>query len=194
MRHLSRPGDSLLTLAALAAVTVSLVGCASAPSIYTVRRGIEEQVPQAHFEKETQIRLGRISLGLAKKIFALVADEEEKRSTEMAFIRSLRKVEVGVYEVRLSSAEEKRLTLPRQFERVLARDGWQPVIRARDGGDQTWVFLRPDGDMLRSLYVVTYDGGELVLVHIEGRMDLLLEELAKDDPEALADLFVKEFS
>lgn len=179
---------------ALALVTASLVGCASAPSIYTVRRGIEEQVPQAHFEKETQIRLGRISLGLAKKIFALVADEEEERSPEMAFIRSLKKVEVGVYQVRLSSTEEERLALPRHFERALARGGWETLIRARDGGDQTWIFLRPDGDMLRSLYVVTYDGGELVLVHIEGRMDLLLEELAKENPEGLADLFVEEFS
>lgn len=186
------------TSIALAALTVSLAGCASsAPSIHTVRRGIEEQIPHAHFETETQIRLGRITLGLAKKIVALATDKEDRDEPGMAFLRSLKKVEVGVYQVRLSSAEEERLTLPRQFERALHRGGWETLAHVRDDREHAWVFLRPDArqpDTLRSLYIVTYEDGELVLVHVEGRMDLLLREIAKDDPEALAGLFVDEFS
>lgn len=183
-----------MSLRCLAALTLAalLVGCGSVgPSIHTVRRGLEQQVPYAHFEQETQITLGRVSLGLAKKLIRLAVDKEDEE--ELAFLWSLKKVEVGVYNVRLSRAEQEALTLPRDFERALNRGGWEALVKTRDGGERTWVFLRPDGEALRSVYVVTYDGEELVLVHVEGRLDLLLRELAEDDPEAFADVLVDEF-
>jgi hypothetical protein len=187
-----RPRRPFSTVLALAALSVAgLTGCAGAgPSIYDVRRGIEQQVPQARFEPETQITLGRVSLGLAKKLVRLVADEEDEE--ELGFLFSLRKVEVGVYRVRLSRDEQEALTLPRSFERALRRGGWQTLVKTRDGGERTWVFLRPEGEILRSLYVVTWDGEELVLVHVDGRIDEILKTLAEEDPEAFATLLVDE--
>jgi hypothetical protein len=187
------PFPTVLALAALSAA--ALTGCAGAgPSIYDVRRGIEQQVPQARFEPETQITLGRLSLGLAKKLVRLVADEEDEE--ELGFLFSLRKVEVGVYRVRLSRAEQEALTLPRSFERALRRGGWQTLVKTRDGGERTWVFLRPEvrpeGEILRSLYVVTWDGDELVLVHVDGRIDEIFKTLAEEDPEGFAALLVDE--
>lgn len=191
----------LLTLApvvatVLATVSVGgLTGCAgTGPSIHTVRRGIEQQLPHAHFEPETQLTLGRVSLGLAKKLFRMVADDEEEE--ELSFLFALKKVEVGIYRVRLSRAEQEALTLPRSFERALRRGGWETLVRTRDDDEHTWVFLRPENrphsKILRSLYVVTYDDGELVLVHIEGRLDEVFKALAEEDPEGVAELLVDE--
>lgn len=183
----------VLALAALLAG--ALTGCTgSGPSIHTVRRGIEQQVPHAHFEPETQITLGRVSLGLAKKLLRLVMDEEDEQ--EVDFLFGLRKVEVGIYRVRMSAEEREALTLPRSFERALRRGGWETLVKTRDGGERTWVFLRPEtrpeGEILRSLYVVTWDGDELVLVHVEGRIDEVFKAIAEEDPEGVAALLVDE--
>lgn len=191
-----RPRRRVPTALALAALlAVALTGCTSAgPSIHTVRRDIERQVPHARFEPETQLTLGRISLGLAKKLLRLAMDKEDE--AEVEFLFSLKKVEVGVYRVRLSAAEQEALTLPRSFERALRRGGWETLMRTRDQGDHSWVFLRPEegpeGVVLRSLYVVAYDGEELVLVHVEGRIDEMFKAVAEEDPQGVATLLVDE--
>lgn len=199
MSHASadpRPRRRFATALALAALMAGgLTGCTSVgPSIHTVRRDIEQQVPHARFEPETQLTLGRISLGLAKKLLRLAMDEEDEEEAEFLF--HLKKVEVGVYRVRLSAEEQDSLTLPRSFERALRRGGWEMLVRTRDEGEHAWVFLRPEmrpeGEILRSLYVVTWDGDELVLVHVEGRIDEIFKTIAEENPQGVATLLVDE--
>lgn len=55
----------------------------------------------------------------------------------------------------------------------LDEDGWDPLVRMREGDDQNHVYLFPDAeDGVRGLCVLALDGSEAIFVNIVGTIDL----------------------
>lgn len=163
----------LLSLASLAA------GCAGSPSVDQVRWEIERRVPEARFEKEEHITLGRVSLGLTRGLIRMVPGKLEGQEA----LTSVRRVEVATYRVSdlpdLSDIDSKL-----RFEKRLAQDGWSMMIRTRDSGSRAWMFVRDNGKgALRNLFVVDLDDSELTLVRIDGRLDRAFAEAIADRPK-----------
>lgn len=170
----------LLPLAGLAA------GCAGgAPSVEAVHSEIQRRVPEARFELEEHIRLGRISMGLIHGLVRLVADDEDEQ--ELKMINEVHRVEVATYKVTsLPDLDrfESQLKGPTGFEQDLARAGWTLAVRTREAGERTWIFLHttPDGG-LSNLFVVALDHGELSLVRVDGRLDRAFAAAVADHPK-----------
>lgn len=178
---MTRQAFSVLLLLALA---TPLIGCGrESPSIDTVRWEIEHRLPGARFERASHIRLGRLTLGLARRIVHMA----DPGDPDTAPLDDIRRLEVASYRVRSLPDLDHRLTTQTAFEEALARSGWTMAVRSRDQGSRTWVFLRSDDrGALSSLYVVDLDPSELTLVRIDGHLDHLFAEAVADHPKDLA--------
>lgn len=172
---------SALLLTLLSCATIWLGGCRDAPSAGALRFEIERQLPGVELERESHIRLGRFTMGLAKKIARLADDEDDE---DLRVISHIKRVDVATY--RVVSRPAGPLELPADFEARLARKGWETTLRAREDGEQTWVLFRSDPKgAIRSLYVVAFDSHELSVIQVEGRLDRLIAQALADDPGEL---------
>ncbi|HEX9942981.1 MAG TPA: hypothetical protein VGG03_13260 [Thermoanaerobaculia bacterium] len=166
------PFVALLSLAPLFA------GCGGPPSVSQVRWEIERRFPQARFETEAHIRLGRISLGLVRGLVRMVPGKVEGQE----FLNEVHRIEVATYRVR-SLPDLDGVEKGLRFEDRLARAGWSMAIRTRDEDSRTWMFVRASQDgSMRNLFLVALDGDELTLVRVDGRLDRALAEAMADHP------------
>ena len=158
---------------------IALGGCVEPSMVAETRWEIENGLPGASFEREHAFRLGRVSMSMVKPIalWALKDSEEEQQ-----MIRSIRRVDLAVYEVLSFPAvvEAKQL---RGLEEKLGRKGWVPMVRTKEDNEITWVFSRENrAGEIKDLFVVSVDGSEVVMVRVGGRLDKVMAELIAADP------------
>lgn len=163
------------TLAGMALLLASLTGCFWAPELDSLRKDIERQIPDAHFEKDFAISLGPISLGLVRTMIRFVPDGNAHEVRE--YLGDLSNVQVAVYEADVPRGTE--LKTPRKLESLLD-EGWEMAIKARDQGASVWVMYRTDNDEIREVYVIVLDPDELVLVKARGRLDRLFAKVMEE--------------
>lgn len=161
----------------------SLLGCAGgSPSVDTVRWEIERRLPEARFERDSHIRLGRLTLGLARRIVHIV----DAKNPDTAVLDHIRRVEVATYRVRSLPDLDRHLTTQTTFEKALTENGWTMALRERDTKSRTWMFLRFDGqEKLSNLYVVALDPAELTLIRLDGHLDRAMAESIADHPQEM---------
>jgi hypothetical protein len=179
-RHLV-PFLGLLAVLPIAALSA---GCAGSPSVDTVRWEIERRIPEARFEKEEHIRLGRISMGLIHGILHLVHDNNVDEARQI--IDAVHRVEVATYKVK-SLPSLDGLEKETGFEHDLARAGWTVAVRTREADERTWIFLHNGQDGgLSNLFVVSLDKNELTLVRLDGRLDRAFAAAIAEHPQKMA--------
>ena len=155
----------------LCAALLCLAGCASSPSVSQVRWEIQRRFPEARFELEEHVHLGRLSLGLIRGIVRMVPGKVEGRE----ILNAIHHLDVATY--RVSALDLDRFQGETRFERQLAKAGWNMTVRTREEDSRTWIFIRGDEEStLSSLFVVTLEAGELTLVSLDGRLDRALAE------------------
>jgi hypothetical protein len=174
-----------LSVLVLLLFVLSLTGCgAGSPSVDTVRAEIERRVPGARFERECHIRLGRLTLGVARRIVHLA----DPGDPDTKVLDNVHRIEVATYRVRSLPDLEHRLTTQTAFEQALKENGWTMALRERDHGSRTWIFLRADDQgALSNLYVVALDPAELTLVRLDGHLDRAMADSIAEHPKKLAE-------
>jgi len=164
-------------------LTGSLIGCAGGgPSVDTVRWEIERRIPEASFERDSHIRLGRLTLGLARRIVHIANPGDP----DTAVLDHIRRIEVATYRVRSLPDLDHHLNTQTAFEKALAQNGWTMALRERDAKSRTWMFFRFDGqEKLSNLYVVALDSDELTLIRLDGNLDRAMAESIADHPKEM---------
>jgi len=156
-----------------------LAGCAGSPSVEQVRWELQRRFPEARFEPEEHIHLGRLTLGLIRGIVRMVPGEVEGRE----ILNEIQRIDVASYRVS-ALPDLDRIQGQTRFEDQLARDGWTMAVRTRENDSRTWLFTRADADGgMRNLFVVTLEADELTLVRIDGRLDRALAEAIALEPK-----------
>ncbi|RMH16609.1 MAG: hypothetical protein D6696_17750, partial [Acidobacteria bacterium] len=136
---------TVFAAAGLAALGLSAGGCVmSARTLDGMRVRLEEELPGARFEPEFQLTLGKISLGLARKLVELADAEDEEG---VSALRYLERVEVAIYRPRRRPPiGGDGFAIPQ--ERRLKKRGFELLLESRDEDGATWVFVRRDGGAL----------------------------------------------
>ena len=164
---------------------VQLAGCRENPSAADVRWELERQIPGLRLERESRVRLGRLTMALARKVIRLTTEDDD---SDLKIIGHVRRVDVANYKV--VDLPDETLAWPADLRRWLEGDGWQTIVRLREDDGQTWVLYREGEDgSIRRLYVVTLDPSELTVIDLEGRLDRMIAEALADDPQGLDGLF-----
>lgn len=176
--------NKTFTGAVVLSLVLPLVGCAGTPSAESVRWEIQRRVPEARFESEEHIRLGRLTLGLIKGLLRLVPDTGE----ETAIVREIDRIEVATWRVH-GLPDLDRLPSQTRFEDQLSRSGWAMTVKAKDEDSRSWLFTRSnDQGAIRNLLVVDLDGDELSVVRLDGRLDRAFAEAIAERPREAARL------
>jgi len=154
-------------------------GCSGAPSVGQVRWEIQRRFPEARFEPEAHIHLGRISLGLIRGIVRMVPGKVEGQE----ILNEIHSVEVASYKVH-GLPNLDRIPSHTGFEERLARDGWSMAVRTREQDSRAWIFFRGDeGGAMRNLFVVALEDDELTMVRVDGRLDRVVAEAIARKPK-----------
>jgi len=162
---------------------LAFAGCAGTPDVEQVRWEIENHVPGARFEREQHFHLGRISMSLLRGLVHLTPASHE----EIAPLRQIRGLEIGVYKVRSLPNLDQSDALLNDFEDRLANHGWSLALRTREADERTWMFVRsrPDGS-LSNFFIVSLEQDEMVLLRMDGRLDRFFAEgMAKNPRKAV---------
>lgn len=116
-----------------------------------------------------------VEVSLSKPLLELAAQVLEAQDPRVAeMVRQLDSVSARVIE--LPDDEKKLAEATRAFREIagrLRKEGWQPLARVRDEGDEVHVLLLPGGKTVDGLTVmVRSSDGELVFANIAGKIDL----------------------
>lgn len=118
-------------------------------------------------DQEVGITLGRTSMWLARKAVRWSGEED------IPSLKGVRKVQVGVYEVRgLRPGRERR----QQLQLSDLPRNWIPVVQIHEDGEDVFVLTREDGERIRAMLVVVAEYDEWVIVRIKGNLNRVLEE------------------
>lgn len=185
--HLSRQRPTAHKLLALVAVMTLFSGCfsLSARELAEVRRELETQMPDARFEKEVELSIGRMAMGTMKCLCLVIPDTRDARK----YLKDISGVSVAVYDVE-SLPPLNEVNLPKRLRRLLERKGWDVLIRAREEDQIVWILYQEHRRSIRNLYVLALEPDELVLVRLRGRLDrLFAQALEESGTKSLVPVF-----
>jgi hypothetical protein len=173
---------SLFGFAALLSLASLLAGCSGSPTVSEVRWELERRFPEARFEPEEHVHLGRLTMGLLHGVVRLAAhDEDDREGVEM--VRQIHSVDVASYKVHNLPALDGLVADPR-FDRQLKAHGWSQLIRTHEANESTWVYVRGGDDgTLSNLFVVALEKNELTLVRVDGRLDKMIAMAMAEHPK-----------
>ena len=162
-----------------ASLSLLLGGCVESSMVARTRLEMEQSFPNASFERAHAIHLNRLSTSMLKPVALWALGEEGE---DLGFLRSIRRVDVAVYEV-FSFPETIEGDELSAMDRRLHKSGWTRLLRARETDEITWVYSRESrSGGIRDLFVISVDGVEMVMVRVGGKLDRVLAELIADDP------------
>ena len=170
-----RPLRTPLWLALIALLGVS---CVRFHGPEDIRHDLSAQAG-VKLKQETGFTFTRSAVWLARKFV-----KEEDFTLE-----GVRRVEIGVYEVKgFKGGREAPSPLD-----MTHLDGWVPIVRVREPGEDVMVLFKEKDDVVRALLVVVAESDEWVLVRIRGKLDRVMEqaiEMAFEDVDR-PDLYAK---
>jgi hypothetical protein len=157
-------------------LSLSLTGCFTDPDIDEVVDAVSWELEPARLDTEVELRFGGGTLGLARMLCGFVDDCEEYQD----IIAGIDEVHLGVYNVE-GSSYDSRLRLSDELREDLEYDGWQVVMTSYDEDESVFVMAQVDEDNLNGMYVVAYEGDELVVIRLEGELEESLHAAVRRD-------------
>ena len=142
------------------------------------RNSILDEIGNTRTETEVQFQIGSGLLSLSRMIIS-IADHSEDGDKATDLLRDIRNVQIGVY--KLNEFNENRpLVIPPRIAKKLSKKGYEAMMKVKERDGATWVMTKMRGKRLTSLYIITLDREELVLVEIQGRLGRLIEKAVHD--------------
>ncbi len=134
-----------------------------------VRRDIEEATGR-EYGKSFALTVGRSGMALTRWIV-------KKAEEEPLPFEGLKKVEIGIYEVRDEPSEG---TAGPNITTMKLTD-WSPLVEIHGDSGETVLILSEAGrdESIRRLLLVIEDEDQLVIVRLKGRLDEIIEEAMK---------------
>ena len=182
-----RSGHTAAASVLSALVVVVQAACASSigPSAAAVAASIETSAPGCRVSQESRISLAGLKLAVVKMLAGLSGEAEEAT----AILDQISRVEVATYRADGWVSCTAHGALDR-VDRELSAGGWWPMVAERGDADMVRVFAHGDGGGdLDGVYVIEFDGDELEIVRLEGRIERLMAEAVGEDPGSTSRFF-----
>jgi len=165
---------SLLLIACLASCFLS--GCVLVSADFRQTKDlILDELGPADIDTEFQLQIGpgMISLGEIAVSFSPAKNEA------IPFLRDIKNIQVGVYKLH-QLRQDRPMAIPDQVAKKLARKGYEPLVKVKEITNSVWVMTKIRGKHLESLYVISLNSREVVLVEVQGRLERLIEKAIRE--------------
>ncbi|MBK9098809.1 MAG: DUF4252 domain-containing protein [bacterium] len=128
------------------------------------------------YHSEVQFSLG--SVGMTLSSWIVDVSEEENLSSDI--LDDVSSIQVGVYE-KIKGSNEKNISALYDIESEMQKSGWKSIIKSSSNNELAAVYIRNDNeDILNRLFIINYDGSELVLVEVEGDLQEAIAAVIKE--------------
>jgi len=171
----SRPRSFARVVPIIAIAALLGSGCIYSREIAHTGREIERANPGLELDRKFTANLGPVAIRLGRFVTGRVRDEDAQRASR--YLRSIRRVKVGVYEAHIR--EDVRLEGIPEMHRF-GRGGWQLAARVREDNEDVWLYYRERGQTVTDLYVMVLSEDELVIARVKGSLNRLMEDAVKD--------------
>ena len=116
------------------------------------------------YKSEVQFSLGSVGITVSSWIVN-TSENDELASDILADVSS---IQVGVYQKFKGSSTLDISTL-HDIEKNMLESGWKSIVMSSEDNDLSAVYVRKNpNEILNRLFIINYDGEELVLIEIEG--------------------------
>ena len=149
------------------------------------RNLILDELGPVSVDTEVQIRVGPGMLSFG----GFVASFTDADQNALSYLRDIRNVEVGVYNLQRKT-EGNAFSMPKKVRKSLAKNGYEPMVRTRDRGEETWVMTKMRKNRLEAIYVIVIEQEELVLVEVRGRLERVVEKAIEEHGFRKKDFFM----
>ena len=145
----------------LALIALLGVSCVRFVGPEDIRHDLSDQAG-VKLEQETGFTFTRSAVWLARNFV-----KEEDFTLE-----GVRRVEIGVYEVK-DYKRGQDAPAPLDLTRL---DGWEPIVRVHEPGEDVMVLFKEKDEVVRALLIVVAEPDEWVLVRIRGKLNQVMEQ------------------
>lgn len=168
----------VVLLVPLLAVGGLVLGVASYFRQSSDMRGLRKALAQAsdvEWRQHIGLNVGSVTLGLARAGLSFAPLEPEARTA----IRTVRGVEVGIYELATGSKSPDRVAMLAAADRAMNSRGWERVVGVLEKKEMVGVYLPTQlGSVHRvKACVVVFDGRQMVVVSARADLEPLLDFL-----------------
>lgn len=157
-------------------VAILLPGCVfiSRDFRYTKNEIISE-LGEAEVDTEFQVQIGSGLLSLGKLVVSLADVDRETKE----YLRDIRNVQVGIYKL-YDIDRSKPLKIPNKIAKNLSRKGYEPIVKTNGRRSSACIFTKTRGDRLESIYIISLEPDELVLVEVRGRLERIIQKAIRE--------------
>jgi len=162
-----------IILIIIAALLPLFTGCNTSDDFNYIERAIRDQIYPAKLKKNFKFSFGSLSQGI---VTSFTNDDNE---ADM-YLKEINSVQVGLYKVH-NIKKSKAFQIPRNVEKCLIEKGWEPFVRVRErGGENIALFYKQLSNNAASIYTIVLERDELVIVEINGNLDMILEKAIQE--------------
>lgn len=159
--------------------TLLLCGCDEINGDFEQTRSTLATMLDAKITKEHQVVVGLPMLFFVRSL-APVDDKDVKIAKNL--LKSIRKIQVGVFNVSYVYTESSRQDLLDRVDKVMENDEWEVIVRHVDKEELVGIYVHLDVEKeLDSMLILSLENEELTMVHINGRLERLVELAIRDN-------------
>ena len=116
------------------------------------------------YKSEVQFSLG--SVGITVSSWMVNTSENDELASDI--LADVSSIQVGVYQKFKGSSTFDISTL-HDIEKNMLESGWKSIVMSSEDNDLSAVYVRKNpNEILNRLFIINYDGEELVLIEVEG--------------------------
>lgn len=157
-----------------AAIIILLTGCFGVNSNFRITRNIILSGIDANIEKDVEFGAGSIFISLAST-FVKFADTDEPVDE---LLSNISKIQVGIYNFNYENNYKPDYNLLCSLTNKMSDLNWKYIVRSIDNNELNAVFIRPE--KFDEMFVAAVSGNEIILAHIEGNLDKIIEIAVRD--------------
>lgn len=139
------------------------------------KNAILSELGEAEVDTEFQLQIGSGLLSLGKLVVSFADVDRET----MEYLRDIRNVQVGVYKL-YDIDRSKPFKIPNKITKNLSRKGYDPIVKTSDRRSAACIFTKTRGDRLESIYIISLEPDEIVLVEVKGRLERIIQKAIRE--------------
>lgn len=153
----------------LLGILLCCTGCKTSADFDYIENLIRSQIYPVRLDDDVKFSIGSLSMGVLN---CFIDDEEEAD----AILREIKSVQVGVYKIH-GPEKTGTISIPNNVEKTLVSKGWEPFVHVRrKNGENVLLFYRQLSEKTMSMYVISLEQAELVIVEVNGDLNVIMEK------------------
>lgn len=163
----------IILILMISALFIVITGCIPSRDFEFIEDAIRSDLhSDLHIKTNFKFAFGPVSLSTIRVFVDLVDADDE---AEM-YLKEIKQVQVGVYEVRRYQNSAGRVHIPLKVRNKLEELGWELFVNARERDEHVNLYYKQLNNYVGSLYVIVFENEELVILEVRGNLENMIEK------------------